>query len=243
LARRVGGGLESSCAPHDRGPRRVSAADDSSSVASAYDRWARTYDTDVNRTRDLDASVVRRSVPSVDGRDVLELGPGTAKNTTWLAQRARSVVGLDASAGMLAIAQARVDFDGLADRVRFVQHDVTKAWPITSASIDVVIGDLVLEHVEDVGHVFAEAARVLRSTGNVFICELHPIRQFLGGRAHFLDTMSGEVVDVPVFRHTVSEFVNGGIEAGLVLERVDEWFDEEGAGGPPRLLSVLFRKR
>jgi malonyl-CoA O-methyltransferase len=221
----------------------VSVADDSSRVASAYDRWARTYDADVNRTRDLDASVVRRSAPDVDGRDVLEVGPGTGKNTTWLAQRARSVVGLDASAGMLAIAQARIEADGVADRVRFVQHDITNAWPIVSASIDVVIGDLVLEHVEDVGHVFAEAARVLRSTGNIFICELHPIRQFHGGRAHFVDVPSGEVVDVPVFRHTVSEFVNRGVEAGLVVERVDEWLDEEGAGAPPRLLSVLFRKR
>jgi malonyl-CoA O-methyltransferase len=213
------------------------------SVASAYDRWASTYDTDVNRTRDLDASVVRRSAPNVDGRDVLELGPGTGKNTTWLAQRARSVIGLDASAGMLAIAQTRVAADGVADHVRLVQHDVTAAWPIVSASIDVVIGDLVLEHVEDVGHVLAEAARVLRSAGNVFICELHPIRQFLGGRAHFVDAPSGEVVEVPVFRHTVSEFVNRGVEAGLVVERVDEWFDEVRADAPPRLLSVVFGKR
>jgi ubiquinone/menaquinone biosynthesis C-methylase UbiE len=223
--------------------RRRLGGELASSVASAYDRWASTYDTDINRTRDLDASVVRRSAPKVDGRDVLELGPGTGKNTTWIAQRARSVVGLDASAGMLAIAQARVVADGVADRVHFVRHDITAAWLIASASIDVVIGDLVLEHVEDVGHVFAEAARVLRPAGNVFICELHPIRQFLGGRAHFVDAASGEVVDVPVFRHTVGEFVNRGVEAGLVVERADEWPDEGHSEAPPRLLSVLFGKR
>jgi ubiquinone/menaquinone biosynthesis C-methylase UbiE len=223
--------------------RRRLGGELASSVAAAYDRWASTYDTDVNHTRDLDASVVRRSVPKVDGRDVLELGPGTGKNTTWIAQRARSVIGLDASAGMLAIAQARVVADGVADRVHFIQHDISRAWPIASASIDVVVGDLVLEHVEEVGHIFREAARVLRPAGNAFICELHPIRQFLGGRAHFVDAASGEVVDFPVFRHTLSEFVNRGVEAGLAVERVDEWPDEGRSDAPPRLLSVLFGKR
>jgi len=226
----------------DGDPRPVNAADDSANVAAAYDRWARTYDTDANRTRDLDASVVRRSAPNVEGRDVLELGPGTGKNTTWLARRARSVIGLDASAGMLAIARERIASDGVADHVQLVHHDITTAWPIATASIDVVIGDLVLEHVEEVACVFAEAARVLRPSGSAFICELHPIRQFLGGRAHFVDSESGEAVEVPVFRHTVSEFVNCGIGAGLVVERLDEWSDDDSVGAAPRLLSMVFRR-
>ena len=216
---------------------------DPASVEAVYDRWAATYDTDRNPTRDLDASVVRLKAPDFNDCDVLELGPGTGKNTTWLAKRARSVVGLDASAGMLAIARARVEADGVADTVQLLHHDIQTEWPIADESIDVIIVDLVLEHVQRVGHVFAEAARVLRFDGCVFICELHPIRQYLGGRAHFVDPESKHVVDVPVFRHTVSEFVNGGIDAGLMVERLDDWFDADRADAPPRLLSALFRKR
>ena len=65
-------------------------ADAGAEIARAYDRWARTYDTDANTTRDLDAEVLRRSSLAIDGRDVLELGCGTGKNTGWLAERARS---------------------------------------------------------------------------------------------------------------------------------------------------------
>jgi hypothetical protein len=58
------------------------------------------------------------------------------------------------------------------------------------------------------------------------------------------------VVNVPVVRHTISEFINSGIDAGLSVERVGEWSDEAGEGRakhetvppPPRLFSVLFRK-
>lgn len=210
----------------------------SDGVSAAYDRWAETYDSDVNLTRDLDAVVVRRAAPDVTGRDVLELGPGTGKNTVWLAERARSVTGLDASPGMLAVARTRVT----AWHVRFLQHDIQTVWPVGDESVDVVIANLVLEHVQRVEHVFAEAARVLRRGGEVFICELHPIRQFLGARAHFVDG-DRRVVEVPVFRHTMSEFVNAGLDAELTLGRLDEWSDDGGSNAPPRLLSLRFSKR
>jgi ubiquinone/menaquinone biosynthesis C-methylase UbiE len=209
------------------------------SVADAYDRWAETYDTDVNRTRDLDAVVVRQAAPNLANLDIVELGPGTGKNTTWFAERARRVIGLDASPGMLAVARERVR----APNVQFVQHDIRERWPIASTSIDVVIGNLVLEHVEHVADVFKEATRVLRAGGVVFMCELHPIRQFLGGRAHFVDGRNGDVVEVPVFQHTVSEFVNGGLAAGLTLDRLDEWADSDRPDAPPRLVSLCFSKR
>jgi malonyl-CoA O-methyltransferase len=213
------------------------------SVASAYDRWAATYDTDENRTRDLDAVVVRKSVPNLAGRDVLELGPGTGKNTRWIAARARSVIGLDASGGMLALARERLRADGVSDVATLIEHDIQTSWPVASESVDVVIVDLVLEHVELVSHVFAEASRVLRPRGHMFMCELHPIRQLLGGRAHFTDpSRDGEIVDVPVVRHTIPEFINAGIAAGLSVERLDEWSDDDPPNDPPRLLSVLFKK-
>lgn len=216
------------------------------SVAWAYDRWASSYDTDSNRTRDLDATVLRSSGPDVNGLDVLELGCGTGKNTSWLAERARSVIGLDASAGMLAVARQRVS----APSVRFLEHDIRIQWPIPSSSVDVVIVDLVLEHIERLDHVFGEAARVLRPAGALFVCELHPVRQMLGGRAHFTDEARGETVHVPVVQHTVSEFINAGVDAGLRVGRVGEWWDEQPAAPrnengrvPPRLLSVTFSKR
>lgn len=205
-------------------------------VSRAYDRWAERYDTDHNRTRDLDAAVVRRSGLTLAERDVVELGCGTGKNTEWLAASARSVTALDFSPGMLARARARVT----ADHVRFVQHDVRDPWPLADGSADVVIGNLVLEHVRQLAPVYAEAARVLRPGATLFLCELHPDRQRRGGQAHFT-AGSGDVVHVPAHRHTVAEYVNDGIGAGLRVVRIGEWLEDDApVDAPPRLLSLEF---
>ena len=215
-------------------------------VAGAYDRWAASYDWDRNATRDLDALVVRRAALGVEGSDVVELGCGTGKNTIWLAERARSVVALDFSAGMLERARARLADAGdgaVADRVRFVRHDLRDPWPEPDGSADVVVGNLVLEHVADLAPVYAEAARVLRAGGRLWLCELHPERQRRGGQAHFTDAATGATVHVPAHRHTAGEYVNGGLAAGLVLRQLGEWVEEGApAEAPPQLLSVLFER-
>jgi ubiquinone/menaquinone biosynthesis C-methylase UbiE len=218
---------------------RNASNDEPSMVASAYDQWAASYDDDQNATRDLDAAVLRRASITISGCDVLELGCGTGKNTIWLAERARSVIGLDLSEGMLARARARVP----ATHVRFFQHDVRAPWPVPEASMDVVLGNLVLEHVPELAPVYAETARVLRPGGQLWLCELHPERQRRGGQAHFTDSATGATIHVSAFQHTVSEYVNGGIAAGFALRELGEWLEDGAAPeAPPRLLSVLFQK-
>jgi ubiquinone/menaquinone biosynthesis C-methylase UbiE len=214
-------------------------ADAGAEIARAYDRWARTYDTDANTTRDLDADVLRQSSLAIDGRDVLEVGCGTGKNTRWLAARARRVVAMDFSPGMLDVARGRVP----SERVTLVQHDIRERWPVDDASVDLVIGNLILEHVSNVAPIFAEAARVLRPGGVMYSCELHPYRQLRGGQAHFTDEWSGEVVFAPAFQHTIAEYVNAAIASGLSIQRLDEW-TETGAASPaiPRLLSLQLRR-
>jgi len=211
-----------------------------SEVANSYDRWAASYDADKNATRDLDAFVVRRSPLSVDGKDVLELGSGTGKNTVWLASLARHVTALDFSLGMIARAHERV---GSAN-VKFVQHDVCDPWPVDSASKDLVVANLILEHVHDLEPVFFEAVRVLRPNGHMFFCELHPYRQLTGARAQFTDPKTGETVLVTAHVHTISEYLNGAIRAGLTLRESGEWLEDDAPeGAPPRLISMLFDVR
>ena len=138
-----------------------------SDVSRAYDRWAEVYDDDRNATRDLDAWVVRNAPLRIEGRRVLEIGCGTGKNTAWLAEHAAHVTAMDFSEGMLARARERVAGRG----VTFVRHDVREPWPLDDASADVVIGNLVLEHVADLAPVYAEAARVLTPGGELFFCD------------------------------------------------------------------------
>lgn len=208
-------------------------------VAAAYDRWSAQYDDNENPTRDLDARVVRQELVQLTGRIVLEVGCGTGKNTVWLAEQSKHVVALDFSAGMLAVARRRVN----AANVRFVQHDVRETWPLRDAEVDVVIGNLVLEHVADLAPVYREAARVLKPGGQLFFCELHPHKQLLGSQARFTDPDTHETVHVTAFAHSMAEYVNGGLDAGFSLRKLGEWSDAGAlADAPPRLVSLLFAR-
>lgn len=207
-------------------------------VAESYNRWAPSYDEDKNLTRDLDALVMRRAPLLIQDRDVLELGCGTGKNTAFLAAHARRVSAIDFSEAMIARAHERI----ATSNVRFILHDVRDTWPVPPASVDAVAANLILEHVHDLAPVYFEAARVLRPRGQFFICELHPYRQLLGGQAQFTDAATGETVRVAAHVHTVSEYVNGGIEAGFELLSLGEWTEESApSGAPPRLISLLFQ--
>ena len=144
---------------------------------------------------------------------------------------------MDFSAGMLARARERLR----APHVDFVQADVRAAWPLPDGSIDVVIGNLVLEHVESLSPIFGEATRVLRPDGALFLCELHPYRQWRGGQAHFTDDATGEMVHVAAHVHAVSDYVNAALDAGLTLRTMGEWLDTGAEPDAlPRLLSLRF---
>jgi malonyl-CoA O-methyltransferase len=211
-----------------------------SGIAAAYDQWAETYDTDPNRTRKLAAQVLRMVELPIAGRDIVEIGCGTGRNTEWLATRAASITALDFSEQMLRRARARVT----GPHVHFVQHDVRTKWPLATDSADVIIAMLILEHVEHLETVFTEAARALRPRGELFICELHPMRQLMGGQAQFCNTQTGARELIPAFLHNVSDYVNDGLSAGLDVCRLDEWRDPDaGSDTIPRLLSLLFTKK
>ena len=207
------------------------------SVQEAYDRWAEQYDDNRNRTRDLNMHSLRQADLPLAGARVFEAGCGTGLNTEFLAGQGGRVVAMDFSEAMLERARARV---GHAD-VRFEVGDVTRRWPAEDASCDLVVITLVLEHVEDLAPVFAQARRVLRKGGLLYIAELHPYRQLAGGQARFTPEGSDQEQLVPAWRHSVSEFVTAAIQAGFELQRMAEpGFEDDDV---PRLLQLWLVRR
>ena len=75
------------------------------SIEKAYDAWAARYDTDRNKTRDLDAISTTVTLSNYQFKRVLELGCGTGKNTEWLLNRTERIIGLDFSQAMLDVAK------------------------------------------------------------------------------------------------------------------------------------------
>jgi ubiquinone/menaquinone biosynthesis C-methylase UbiE len=145
-------------------------------IQDAYTDWSATYDSDRNLTRDLDQRVAREELQSFRCKSILELGCGTGKNTLMLASIGEHVHAVDFSAGMIEKARAKV----IAPNVTFEIADISRRWPSADQAFDLIVCNLVLEHIEDLNFIFSEASRVLVRGGQFFICELHPFRQYLG---------------------------------------------------------------
>jgi len=204
-------------------------------IQDAYTHWAATYDEDRNRTRDLDRQVTQRTLGNQHFAAIVEIGCGTGKNTPFLAQIGESVRALDFSAGMLARAREKVQ----ASNLTFIEADLTQPWPIDDDSANLVVCNLVLEHIEDLRFIFGQAARVLVTDGIFFVCELHPFRQYGGTVATF--QREEEAVLIPAYIHHISDFLNAAKDNNLLLERLGEWWHDEDTGKPPRLVSFVFR--
>jgi malonyl-CoA O-methyltransferase len=167
---------------------------------------------------------------------ILETGCGTGKNTTFYTQIGAKVQALDFSEGMIARAREKVT----ADNVIFSVADLTKKWPCDSGTVDLVVCNLVLEHIEDLDSIFAEAKRVLVPGGKFFISELHPFKQYGGSQARF--QQSGETTQVTAYVHHISEFMGAALGQGFRLLELKEWWHEEDEGKPPRLVTFVFGK-
>jgi ubiquinone/menaquinone biosynthesis C-methylase UbiE len=206
-------------------------------IQQAYADWAATYDSDRNVTRDLDQIVTRSGLDGQHCRTILELGCGTGKNTTLLAELGERVIALDFTGNMIRQAQAR-----LAGRphVLFALADLTQPWPCVDGAVDLATCNLVLEHISGLPFVFSEAHRVLAPAGRFFVCELHPYRQYAGKRATFAH--AGGQTEIPAFVHHVSDFLASAAAAGLVLTQLQEWWHDVDQGSPPRLISFMFQK-
>ena len=206
-------------------------------IQNSYTDWAATYDSDRNLTRDLDQHVARQQLSEFRCRSVLELGCGTGKNTPLLASIGEHVHALDFSAGMIDRARTKVT----APNVTFETSDITKHWPSQDQSVELIVCNLVLEHIEHLNFVFAEASRVLVKGGRFFICELHPFRQYLGTQARF--QRADDTKHIAAFTHHITDFTNAALANGLMLTQMKEWWHQEDVGKPPRLISFLFEKR
>jgi len=96
----------------------------------AYDLWSGQYDSDRNKTRDLEGFAMRATLEHIPFATCLEAGCGTGKNSEWLIRRCKELVAVDLSEGMLAIAREKYSQPG----VRFVQADIRGEWSFVDGS-------------------------------------------------------------------------------------------------------------
>ena len=205
-------------------------------IGKAYNSWSAQYDTNDNKTRDLEALSLQKILQGKSFKHCLEIGCGTGKNTAWLLTICDQITAIDLSKGMLDIAKNKIQ----SDKVNFIEVDITNDWTFANQTYDLVTFSLMLEHIEDLDAVFQKLAKVSDTGTRVYIGELHPFKQYAGSKARF-ETETGTQV-VTCFNHHVTDFIQAANASGFHLLQLEEQFDEGDRSQLPRILNLLFEK-
>lgn len=199
-------------APPPRSPRQLGPVDSTASSRASRDWW----DSDADQyhrehgeflgtervdgdfvwcpegLREADAGLLGEIV----GRDILEIGCGSAPCARWLAAQGARPIGLDLSRRMLGIGLAAMAHDRVT--VPLVQADAERL-PFADASFDLACSAFgAVPFVADSARVMAEVARALRPGGRWVFAINHPMRWM------FLDDPGprGLTVTIPYFDRT-----------------------------------------
>lgn len=156
-----------------------------------FDRIARRYDF-VNRVLSfgIDKSWRRRTVKRLQLGErprVLDVATGTGDLAIDIARMVpgSTVVGLDPSTNMLAIAAEKLEKRGLTDRVTLVEGDA-QALPYGDCEMDAATIAFGIRNVPDRSRTLRELARVVRPGGRICVLELgEPRSGFLAHAARF----------------------------------------------------------
>jgi len=204
-------------------------------INKSYDRWSKTYDTNVNKTRDLEAIALQKILENIPFNTCLEIGCGTGKNTKWLLSKAQSILSIDFSSKMLAIAKNKIQ----SPNVDFKLADITQKWTFAKQKYDLINFSLVLEHIENLEHIFQNLQKFTHVGTHVYIGELHPFKQYSGSKARF-ETGEGTQV-LTCFTHHLSDFTNLANQYGFEIVSVNEFFDNDDRNSIPRILTMVLR--
>jgi ubiquinone/menaquinone biosynthesis C-methylase UbiE len=205
-------------------------------VQSGYEQWSAIYDTNENKTRDLEAISLIENLEQITFNRCLEIGSGTGKNTVWLETRAQVITAVDLTPAMVEKAKAKVK----TQNVNFVIADINQEWDFAKEKYDLATFSLVLEHIENLSPVFEKLSKCIDLNGYVYIGELHPFKQYAGSKARF-ETPNGEEA-VDCFNHHVSDLIDAAANFGFKLVLLKEYFDDNDKNNIPRILTLLFQK-
>jgi SAM-dependent methyltransferase len=197
--------------------------------ADGYDRFAAAY-AEHNERSAWNAGYERPAALAlageVDGLRVLDAGCGAGALSRELMARGAVVTGLDASAGLLAVAR-----DRLGPAVPLVHGDLAEPLPFPDATFDLVVSSLVLHYLRNWSPVLSELRRVLAPGGRIVASTHHPFMDHPapGHDDYFATYRITETWEVAGARMTVSfwhrplkAIVDAFVDAGFALDRIDE---------------------
>ena len=180
---------------------------------------------------------MRALLPPMEGLDVVDLGCGFGWFCRWAREAgARTLLGLDVSANMLARARA----ESADPAVRYAEADLDRL-ELPEAGFDLAYSSLALHYVEDFARLTCEVRRALRRDGRFVFSVEHPIYMAPGAadwvslpdgrRVWPLDGYQREgprttdwlVPGVVKHHRTLETTLNALIDGGFSIRRVEAW--------------------
>ncbi|XP_023731317.1 uncharacterized protein LOC111879072 [Lactuca sativa] len=162
--------------------------------ATAMDTTMKSYETEI-------AGYKSQLFANLTGKpaNILEIGIGTGPNLKYYASATSdaNVIGVDPNKKMEKYAQAAAEASGLPQKNFKFIHAVAEALPVSDASMDAVVGTLVLCSVKDVNKTLQEIKRVLKP-GGLYIFVEHVAAKdgsLLKVMQSFLDPLQQVVAD------------------------------------------------
>lgn len=205
-------------------------------ISNAYNEWSASYDAVENKTRDMESHIQEAMIGRMKFNNILEWGCGTGKNTLRLSALAHRLTAVDFSIEMINKAKQKIQ----SSDVEFKIADITRSWNCLNEKVDLISCSLILEHVQDLDHVFQQANTCLQSSGFFYIGELHPFKQYLGGKARF-ENQNGVVTEINAYVHHVTDYINSANKNSFRTIEIKEGFDDGAAS--PRIIAFLFQKK
>lgn len=157
-------------------PYKDSSEGKKEQVAHMFDTISEEYDG-LNRVISLGSDVkwrkkVIKMMAQTKPRHILDIATGTGDLAIQFAEAtaAERIVGLDLSAGMLAVAQKKIAGKPISEKIEFVQGD-SEALPFEDETFDAITVSFGIRNFENLEQGLAEILRVLKKGGIFVILE------------------------------------------------------------------------
>jgi ubiquinone/menaquinone biosynthesis C-methylase UbiE len=182
------------------------------SLQDLYDGWAGSYDGQPNQLLELEQPIVREILELLPVGVALDAACGTGRHAAYLASLGHTVIAVDSSPGMLAVAREKLPHAELHEAEL---HEL----PLADDSVDLVVCAIALVHLPDLDGPFREFARVLRPGGSLVVSDQ---RGLIG------DIIPPLVDDGPPVRYLrlharlASDYLAAALPLGFQVRRCEE---------------------
>ena len=193
------------------------------SVQEGYACWAETYDLELNPLIAVEEPHVVAHLDVLleasERTTALDVCAGTGRLALKLARRGVAVTAFDASAEMLALAEAKARQEGLP--IAFHRGALEDGLPFAQAAFDLVTCALALCHVPGLDRVVHDFYRVLRTGGYLLISDFHPDAVAELGWRTVKSRPEGRYL-LPNLPYTRADYLDAVRAAGLILVDVQD---------------------